>query len=78
MSFSWLSEGQNKNTRDSDKATFLIYSVGKKDASYSIGAAKRSHLSYTFELAEKLIGTGLYCYMSFSNESGKMVGTVCI
>ena len=72
--FSWLPEGQNENTRASDKATFLIYSAGMKDASYFIGTANRSDLSFAVELDEKLIGTGLHCYMSFSNESGKLVG----
>ena len=74
MTFSWLPEGQNEDTRDSDKATFLIYSAGKKDASYYIGAAKRADLSFSVGLNEELIGTDLHCYMSFSNESGKLVG----
>lgn len=74
VSFSWLPEGQNEYTRASDKATFLIYSAGKKDASCFIGAAKRADLSFSVALNEALIGTDLHCYMNFSNESGKLTG----
>ncbi|WP_262708913.1 DUF6266 family protein [Pedobacter psychroterrae] len=74
VSFSWLPEGQNENTRASDKATFLIYSAAKKHASYFIATANRADLGFSVVLDEQLIGTDLHCYMSFCNESGKLVG----
>lgn len=74
LTFSWLPEEQNEYTRASDKATFLIYGAAEQTAVYSIGAAVRADLSFSIDLSEEMQLEELHCYMSFSNESKKLVG----
>lgn len=72
--FAWLPETENEYARATDKATFLIYSEDDQEASYCMNAASRADLGFSFTLNEGVTGPGLHCYMSFSNESGKLTG----
>ena len=73
LRFSWLAGEQNRFSRYTDKATFLVYSPSRKLAATAIGKATRSDLVYEMVLPSGFSDAELHCYMGFVSADGKEV-----
>lgn len=73
--FSWLVQAENKYSRHDDRADFLMYAPANKKMILLKYKAMRSALQFEFKLPKSLQEYTFHCFMIFSNQNGKLVGT---
>ncbi|RZM24840.1 MAG: hypothetical protein EOO88_21430 [Pedobacter sp.] len=74
LTFSWLPEAENQNTRRNDRASFVVWQVIENKPLVLVNTVVRSDLQFSLEIKGDLQGETLHCYMNFTNDSGKLVG----
>ncbi len=74
LTFTWLAEAENQSTRMYDKATFVVWMLVENKPLVLLNTALRRDLQFSMEISKHWQGETLHCYMSFNNNSGKLVG----
>lgn len=72
--FSWLSYPQSKNNLLIDQAGYLIYNASTGEASYQIGIAARSDLTFNVALSPDDDVAELHFYMHFYSSTTLAIG----
>lgn len=73
LTFSWEADLETAGTNKNDRVIIVVYFPEKLKSFYLINGAKRIEQQESIELPELTRGTVLETYISFMNESGKLL-----